>query len=76
MFSLLRICNGTSWINSSNYFLFQAGIENNQLSIALEPEAAALYCKKQSDKKGDDLFQVDSRFLVVDLGGKNILHVD
>ena len=51
----------------------QAGIDTNDLTIALEPEAAALFVKHiQLKEKGGDLFQTfapGSKYIVVDAGG-------
>lgn len=60
------------------YFLFiQAGISDNQLSIALEPEAAALYCKILPIEKlaagyqnNLSVFQPGTKYIVLDLGGE------
>jgi hypothetical protein len=59
---------------------FQAGILNNKLSIALEPEAAALYCRylpveklsgSDEDRKSKLMtFSPGAQYLIVDLGGK------
>ena len=55
----------------------QAGIHPDQLMIALEPEAASLYCKylplekfEESDGPGLDAFSPGWRYLVLDAGGK------
>lgn len=55
-------------------FLNQAGIPSNQIIIALEPEAASIYCKHlpvEKLKGGDaiDVFQPGSKYLVLDAGG-------
>ena len=58
-------------------YLFQAGIKEDQLLIALEPEAASLYCKHlpverlQSDggAQGFATFAKGSKYLVLDCGG-------
>ena len=55
----------------------QAGIERNNLSIALEPEAASVYCKYLpiDQLAGADrdakLFTPGSKYMVIDLGGKS-----
>lgn len=61
----------------NNYFTEQAGIDPERLTLALEPEAAALCCKnlelrkvKDGEKASLQSFQTGARFLVVDLGGK------
>jgi len=54
----------------------QAGISNDQLTLAYEPEVAAIYCKEvkiaqasetQKELKG---FSPGSRYMVIDLGGR------
>ncbi|XP_062593107.1 heat shock 70 kDa protein 12A-like [Saccostrea cucullata] len=56
----------------------QAGIDKDKLRIALEPEAASIWCKhlpvaklKESNNRIDS-FQVDSKYLVLDAGGGTI----
>ena len=56
----------------------QAGIQDNQLVLALEPEGAAIFCKEITVKKGGqqgtsdclETFQPGAMFLLIDLGGK------
>ena len=64
---------------------FQAGLSSSknmkQLFIALEPEAAAVYCRQRKlrefvEKKGeeivkDSLVPIKTRYLVIDNGGKS-----
>lgn len=70
----------------SIFYLFfalflQAGIKTENLILALEPEAASLYCKYlQTEKTQVDgnkteivPFQPGTRYLVLDLGGKIII---
>jgi len=50
-------------------------MESNNLSIALEPEAASVYCKYlHSHQLGKDsskaMFKADSKYMVIDLGGR------
>lgn len=58
------------------FFVHQAGISRNQLMIALEPEAASLFCKYlpieklQGSEGGISAFKPGSRYLVLDAGGK------
>ncbi|KAL3857037.1 hypothetical protein ACJMK2_011737 [Sinanodonta woodiana] len=52
-----------------------AGINSDQLILALEPEAAALYCMYLSPEERsrmDELGNVGSKFMVVDMGGGTI----
>lgn len=60
------------------FFFFQADIEGRHLSIALEPEAASLYCQYVPTDKihGSEgaTFSVGkpgSKYMVIDLGGKD-----
>ena len=55
----------------------QAGIENEHLTIALEPEAASLYCQYLPVEKFISAGQVrfsdvkpGTTYMIVDLGGK------
>jgi hypothetical protein len=55
--------------------VFQAGIEDDKLVLALEPESAALLCKQLALTKGADdihikMFDTGSKFMVVDCGGR------
>lgn len=58
-------------------FVTQAGIDTEMLTIALEPEAAAMYVKhipleRSVDRKKGDVFQTfssGSKYIVVDAGG-------
>lgn len=59
------------------YFVTQAGIDTELLTIALEPEAAAMYVKhlpveRIVDGRKGDVFQTfssGSQYIVVDAGG-------
>lgn len=61
----------------TTFFVTQAGIDTDMLTIALEPEAAALYVKhlpveRSVDGKKGDVFQTfssGSKYIVVDAGG-------
>ncbi|KAK3593606.1 hypothetical protein CHS0354_018704 [Potamilus streckersoni] len=68
------------WSDGAKQFMREAaqscGIENHQLSIALEPEAAALYCKylpmdklTGSDDSGLSVFSEGTKYMIIDLGG-------
>ncbi|XP_060606845.1 heat shock 70 kDa protein 12A-like [Ruditapes philippinarum] len=59
----------------------EAGIQSQNLLVALEPEAASLYCKyltiqKKKDGKAESevlsSFEPDARYMVVDAGGGTI----
>lgn len=50
----------------------QAGIPEAQLLIALEPEAAAMYCKSLPEQTLTDTFKPHKRYMVLDLGGGTV----
>lgn len=55
----------------------RANIPSENLTMALEPEAASIYCKHLSleqgqDQKGFSVFQEGSRYLVLDAGGGTV----
>ena len=59
---------------------FQAGIEKQNLTLALEPEGAAMCCKYlalEKQERGDatelKTFEEGSKFIVVDLGGNHLI---
>lgn len=61
------------------FFLFQAGISKSKLTLALEPEAASIYCNSlplSKFVKGSGLegFEVGHKYLVLDAGGKFHYH--
>ncbi|XP_052778673.1 heat shock 70 kDa protein 12A-like [Mya arenaria] len=69
------------WNNSAKQFMREAaeeaGIESHMLTIALEPEAASLFCRHLSvEKSGDQLslasLQAGKQYLVLDAGGGTI----
>lgn len=47
----------------------QGGIKDNQLKIALEPEAASIWCQVATDDILSGLADPGSKYMVVDLGG-------
>lgn len=62
----------------SSLFYSKGGIRSKNLTIALEPEAASMYCKKiqlvklseaKSDKEGFDIFSPGNQYLILDAGG-------
>ncbi|XP_045204834.2 heat shock 70 kDa protein 12B-like [Mercenaria mercenaria] len=67
------------WSEGAKQFMreaaLKAGIETNNLSIALEPEAASVYCKYlpshqlSKEQMSRSMFKPDSKYMVVDLGG-------
>lgn len=60
----------------------QAGLDATTVSLALEPEAASMYCRKvpvtiSTSKDGAKQIaslQTGSKYLVVDLGGKQVTY--
>ncbi|XP_060585384.1 heat shock 70 kDa protein 12A-like [Ruditapes philippinarum] len=48
---------------------YKAGIPNEQISFALEPEAASLWCQTETDDKLSSLSEPLTKYMVVDLGG-------
>jgi len=50
---------------------YQAGINDNQIKLALEPEAASILC--QHIDAEDDIKKTGSKYMVVDMGGKLII---
>lgn len=54
----------------------QAGIDGDRLKLALEPEVAALWCKKTilKDNKQDDTPAISSKYIVIDVGGTFSTH--
>ncbi|XP_069130064.1 heat shock 70 kDa protein 12B-like [Argopecten irradians] len=68
------------WSDASKQFMREAaeaaGIGGNHLKIALEPEAASLYCKylplERKGESGIQTFTSGSKYLVLDAGGGTI----
>lgn len=59
--------------------MFQAGIPDNLLTLAYEPEAAAIYCKEmtvqrivKNGRARMDTFEAGQKFLVLDCGGNSL----
>lgn len=57
-----------------NYFQ-KAGIKDHRLKLALEPEAASIYCQyipvdRTKEQRGFGVSAVGTRYMVIDLGGK------
>ena len=57
------------------FYYFQAGINNDQLCIALEPEAASIHCqylpaeKLEGASAGFTMARAGQKYMVIDLGG-------
>ncbi|XP_033742661.1 heat shock 70 kDa protein 12B-like [Pecten maximus] len=68
------------WSDASKQFMREAaeaaGIKGDHLMIALEPEAASLYCKylplERKDEGGMKAFTSGSKYVVLDAGGGTI----
>ena len=57
-----------------NCFVFQASIKSEKLSIALEPEAASLFCRHLSvdSFKGKNTISqlpIGTKYMILDAGG-------
>ena len=71
----ILICQETLDIEHVKHIFFQAGIETNRLVIALEPEAASIFCKEVLVEKFEEwsdninVFQEGQKYLVLDAGG-------
>jgi hypothetical protein len=53
-------------------YIIQAGIDGDNLIIALEPEAASMFCKYMLVERGNDslcTFQPGSKYIILDCGG-------
>ncbi|KAL5012666.1 hypothetical protein ScPMuIL_011217 [Solemya velum] len=69
------------WNDAAKQFMreaaIRAGIEDNHITLALEPEVASIYCKmlplqRKTDESGFDIiakFDVGHKYLIADLGG-------
>lgn len=59
--------------------LIKAGINNDNLTIALEPEAASMYCKKiqfvklKEPKAEFQIFSPGNQYLILDAGGMDFI---
>ncbi|CAG2207277.1 Ubiquitin-conjugating enzyme E2 J1,Probable ubiquitin-conjugating enzyme E2 33,Ubiquitin-conjugating enzyme E2 32,Ubiquitin-conjugating enzyme E2 6,Ubiquitin-conjugating enzyme E2 34 [Mytilus edulis] len=50
----------------------KAGIPGNQLTLALEPESAALYCQLGTHRSGLSPLKPDDKFILLDCGGGTV----
>ena len=63
------------------YIIFQAGLSTENLTIALEPEAASLFCRqipveKSNQCKGSlSSFKPGSKYMVLDAGGRFLVNI-
>ncbi|XP_060065831.1 heat shock 70 kDa protein 12B-like [Ylistrum balloti] len=72
------------WDDGAKQFMREAakdaGIDNDKLTLALEPEAASLYCMKQpmtklttvNQKTSFVEFEVGTKYMVIDIGGGTV----
>ena len=61
-------------------YFYKVGIHKDRLVIALEPEAASLYCmylpvEKDSENSTFGVFKSGSKYMVVDAGGNAITFI-
>lgn len=66
-----------TYVNAFLLYLIKAGINNDNLTIALEPEAASMYCKNiplvQLTNKEFDIFSKGNQYLILDAGGMHYI---
>uniref|UniRef100_A0A8W8KLG7 Heat shock 70 kDa protein 12A n=1 Tax=Magallana gigas TaxID=29159 RepID=A0A8W8KLG7_MAGGI len=64
------------WSESAKEFMKKAAIKADiaeyQIVLALEPEAAALYCKNLPDRMLTESFEPGTKYMVLDMGGGTI----
>lgn len=66
-------------VNAFLLYLIKAGINNDNLTIALEPEAASMYCKKiqlvklMKPEAEFEVFSPGNQYLILDAGGMNYI---
>ncbi|XP_065930489.1 heat shock 70 kDa protein 12A [Magallana gigas] len=64
------------WSESAKEFMRKAAIKADiaeyQIVLALEPEAAALYCKNLPDRMLTESFEPGTKYMVLDMGGGTI----
>ncbi|VDI34561.1 Hypothetical predicted protein, partial [Mytilus galloprovincialis] len=64
------------WTDTAKQFMRKsaekAGIPRDRLTIALEPEAASIYCQTFPSPGCREIGEIESRYMVVDLGGGTI----
>lgn len=63
-----QACYINDWFHFN--LLIKAGIAEEKLTLALEPEAASIYCQTYPPPGSLDIINTDCQYLVVDLGGK------
>ena len=47
----------------------QGGIDGGQIKLALEPEAASIWCQHEGIDKKNDFNKTGNKYMTVDLGG-------
>ncbi|XP_052083880.1 heat shock 70 kDa protein 12A-like [Mytilus californianus] len=64
------------WTDTAKQFMRKsaekAGIPRDNLTIALEPEAASIYCQTFPSPGCQEIAEIGSRYMVVDLGGGTV----
>ncbi|VDI02851.1 Hypothetical predicted protein [Mytilus galloprovincialis] len=64
------------WSDTAKLFMRKgaemAGIAEDKLTLALEPEAASIYCQTYPPPGSLDIVNTDCQYLVVDLGGGTV----
>ncbi|WAR31396.1 HS12A-like protein, partial [Mya arenaria] len=64
-----QILEGTAWKPSRYLLCLYAGIDTSRLKLALEPEAASIWCESHSAEASIALAGTGTCYMVVDLGG-------
>lgn len=59
------------------FYILQADIDDEKLMIALEPEAASIFCQyledKQAYNKRSLLNETGQKYMIIDLGGNDCI---
>jgi hypothetical protein len=61
-----------TYVVSLSFCLWKAGIDGQNLTIALEPEAASLYCKNMPGLDSPAMLKAGSKYLILDAGGLDL----
>lgn len=56
-------------------YLKQAEIAEYQILLALEPEAAALYCRELQKHMVTSAFEPGTKYMVLDMGGYEFIYL-
>jgi hypothetical protein len=60
---------GHSYYSNRFLIIHKAGIDDTRLKLALEPEAASIWCQVVTDEAKTALAGTGTKYMVVDLGG-------